>query len=839
MHHAHAKGIIHRDLKPANILVAIDPQTGEPSPKILDFGVARATDADVQSATMQTEVGQIIGTLPHMSPEQVAGDPGDIDTRSDVYALGVVLYELLAGKIPYDIERALIVEAARIIREDEPSRLSAINTRLRGDIETIVAKALEKTRDRRYQSAIDLGSDIRRYLSNEPITARPPSTWYQFTKFARRNRALVAGFGAAVAALLIGLAGTTYGLVEANTQRGLAVERAEEAELARQEEADRAAELEAVSGFQSDQIAALDASLMGATIRSGLLERVGERDALLGLDEDRAAANRLAAEQALQGVDFTGLSSDALRAHVIDRSVEAINTQFDDEAGIRARLLWALGETTTELAYYDLAAELLGQSADLFEESIGPDDHKTLVARSDYATALMFRDGDSDEIRETLRDVVGRLAEVLGPEHEDTLTAKANIGIAHYHAGSYVDAEAVLGEVVASSIAANNGPSPDTVGIMTMWGVALSYLGRHEEAVSALERAYQAGQDLLGSEDPRTMLARGNLGFALFEAGDFDRSEQLLREDVRMTQAVYGRKHPESMASVLNLAHVLDTLGKPQESDRYFLEANKLRAEVLGPTHPRTIQSREVYASVLIGRGEVQWGLGIYEENVQRLRDSLGGDHADVLEQMNLLGIDYVKNDLLEQSYEIFTETLARRERVLGEDHPDTLITVNNVGLALRRLERFDEALVFYERGLAGRRRVLGDSHPATLITINNLGRFNHEIGEYDVAEGYYREAMTTHETEYGELDQGTLRAKSNLGVLYLDQGRFADAETWLAETLAGRIASSGEAAELTIITYRSLVRLYTEWHANEPAAGHDQTAERYQAKLDAALAAQ
>jgi WD40 repeat protein len=209
--HAHDRGIIHGDLKPDNILV---DETGQP--KVLDFGVARVTDADLQTATGRTEVGQLIGTLAYMSPEQIEADPATLDRRSDVYALGVILFELLAERLPYDVSHLPVIEAARVVHEREPLRLGSVNALFRGDVEIIAAKALAKEKAWRYAAAAELAADIRRYLSQEPILARPPSALYHLRKFARRHKALVGGAAAVLVALVGGLvATTTFALREA------------------------------------------------------------------------------------------------------------------------------------------------------------------------------------------------------------------------------------------------------------------------------------------------------------------------------------------------------------------------------------------------------------------------------------------------------------------------------------------------------------------------------------------------------------------------------------------------------------------------------------------------
>ena len=345
--HAHQRGLIHRDLKPSNIVV---DETGQP--KVLDFGVARLADEDAPS-TGRTEYGRVVGTLSYMSPEQVLGDPLEVDTRSDVYSLGVILYELLAGRMPYEVSRRRVAESARVIREKEPAPLRLINRDCRGDIEIIVAKALEKDKTRRYSSAAEMASDIQRYLSEEPITARAPSASYQVLKFARRHRGLVAGTAAVFVALLAGVAASTFQAIRAN--------RAGQAALV---ERDRAVQAELLATRERNRSAAAEAQAVRERNRAVVEKQRADQEAATSKAISTFLQNDLLAQAGASTQAGTRAKPDPhLEVRTaLDRAAARISGKFDQQPLVEASLRQTIGFTYQDLGLFG-EAELQQQRA--------------------------------------------------------------------------------------------------------------------------------------------------------------------------------------------------------------------------------------------------------------------------------------------------------------------------------------------------------------------------------------------------------------------------------------------------------------------------------------------
>jgi len=479
--HGHQRGVIHRDLKPANLLV---DESGHV--KVIDFGVARMLERGELATTARTDARHIIGTLPHLSPEQLAGDARVADVRSDVYALGVVLYELLSGRLPYDIRNESLARAAEIVRTQAPAPLSAVHRTLRGDLQTIVFKALEKELDRRYSSVEALAEDIRRYLSHEPILARPPSARYQLRKFAQRNRALVAGVMVALVVALIGAGTTAWKVVEA-TREG------QRAQLA-------ARKAERIAWFLQTVLSSADPRLADAdvTIRDALDYAAARADAELAEEPEV-----LSDVHALVGSIYVRMKQSPLGERHLRKALALRRELYGDSNCIVA-------ETMTDLAWA-LDADHLDEVEQLFTDALkirrtlyGDDDASVAVAKTQVAAAKSLK-GRQAEAVTLLNEALPVVKRELGPQHTAVGFALATLANCLQIMGETAAAEVSYREAIAVRRVAAS--PPELADTLSNFAKFLKRQGREEEAVpfaaeAAEIRARRLGPGAAPCEEP-------------------------------------------------------------------------------------------------------------------------------------------------------------------------------------------------------------------------------------------------------------------------------------------------------------------------------------------------
>ncbi len=812
VHHAHQKGVIHRDLKPDNILITEDGQ-----PKILDFGVARATDSDIQVTTIQTDIGQLIGTVPYMSPEQAGGNPDDLDTRSDVYALGVITYELLAGRLPYDLRRQMVHEAIRIIREEEPTRLSSINRTLRGDVEIIIGKALEKEKDRRYQSANDLATDIERYLNDEPIEARPPSATYQFRKFARRNKALVSGVAAVFVVLVAALV-----VVSAMYLR------AEEARAETLLERDR---LELVAEFQAAQLSQVDPAMMGAGILRSVLDK--RRTILEGRGSKHEAiqATLVEMESSLAGINFTNVALEALDEYIFERALAAIEKQFADDLVIKARLLQTLATTMYELGMIERAIAPQAAALEIRLNEFGTEHADTLDSMNNmgFLMALHGRYSDSERYWSEALEISRR---ILGNDHRDTLISISNMGGLLSEQGRFSDAEPYYREALNGFRRVLGDDHLDTLISISNMGGLLKSLGRLTEAEQYYVEALEASRRNLGDDHPDTLRAIHNLGAFLRVQGRFTEAEAQFREALQGKRRVFGDTHPETLFSINSLGLVLQAQGEFAEAEHHLREVLESSRHALGDNHPHTLNFINNIGMLYYELGMLENAERYLREALEGRRSSLGPEHPDTLVSIGNMGSLLRDHDRLAEAKEYHKLVMDGLRRAFGADHQDTLTSINNMGILLNAQGRPDEAERYFREALEGRRRVLGNDHPVTLTSINNMGGVLRELGELEEAQRLGAQAV---ETAKRILPAGHWHMAVFLGHharTLTAMGRFAEAEERFLNAIEIFESALGPDHDRTIDVINRIADLYDAWHEAEPDAGHHASAAEWREKL-------
>lgn len=721
--HAHRRGLIHRDLKPGNILVTDDGQ-----PKILDFGVARISDNDA-AATERTDAGQLVGTLAYMSPEQIRADPQALDTRSDVYALGVILYQVMAGRLPYAIGTN-VHEAARVIYEDDPAPLSSIDRSYRGDVETIVAKALEKDKARRYASAADLAADIRRYLQNEPITARPASTIYQLGKFARRHKAIVGGVCAVIVVLA---AGVIVSSIQAARAR-----RAERSAL------NEAATAKAVSDFLEDDLLA------------------------------QASSSRQSARSSHPDPDLKVRTA-------LDRAAGRIQGKFDHQPEVEAAIQETIGETYDDLGLYPQARQHFERALALDQRVLGTENAKTLRVMRRLGSTFELQ-GKYSEAETILKQTLEIQHRLLPAEHPDNLEALNYLAITYYMKGDYGQAVKLYGESVEIRRRTLGREDPDT--ILSMNNLANAYLrqGKYAKAEPLARETLEIKRRVLGAEAPGTLNAMNTLVVLYLNQGKYAEAEAAGKELTEIKRRVFGPEHPETLVSMNNLGSSYYSQGKYAEAEGVFRESLEVKRRTLGPEHPDTLVTMNNLADTCSREGKYAEAEGLFLQTVETSKRLFGAENQYTLSFLSNFAGMYQREGKYAKAESIFVQSLAGQRHALGPDNPDTMDGAADLALAYECEGKYVLGEPLAREAVDFDRKNRPDEwqrfRAESLLGASLAGQKKYAEAEPLLVEGY--EGMAARKNKMGVPDRYHLNHAGELvAQLYTDWGKPEKAADW------------------------------------------------------------
>lgn len=767
--HAHQKGVIHRDIKPSNVLVT--EVEGRPVPKVIDFGIAKATEARLTEKTIFTQEAQFIGTPAYMSPEQTGMSDLDVDTRSDIYSLGVLLYEMLSGVTPFENEHLLsagFAEIQRIIREDDPPQPSTRASRLgellpdtaehrqlrgaqlvkklKGELDWIVMKCLEKDRSRRYETANGLARDVGRYLANEPVAASPPSRSYRLKKLIVRNRTVFAAGTVMVLLLAAGIMGTTVGLLRA-----------------------RVAEKEAVSeAAKATQV---------ATFLTDMLAGVGP-SAARGRDTEML-------EEILQETD------------------EKIGEELADQPEIEGEIRSHLGMTYFDLGQLEKAKLQYEKARDLLREAHG-EEHGD-VARQYSNLGLIHENlqefGDAETNHLTSLELRRKLTSDMG--HEDPETQESllgdlamnlvNLANLYVNVSRYEEAEPLLLEGL-ERLRELKGDEDENVAIcLNSLGNLMQHLKRYDEAGPYYEDALAAHRAILGEDHPYVLTDLSNLGWLAMNTGDLEGAAQRFEEVVALSRRVYAGSHPNLVMAINSQATAEQKSGRLEVAESLFRESVEMAAEVYGADHSATADELLDLGECLSEMGRLEEADDVSLKAIAIQVKAFGADHNITLRSRYNYAYSIYNRGEPNRAIPLLEESVSAYTHAVGREHGNTALAISNLGRALRDAGRLEESIAPLTECRELPHLLLGSEHVLTGVADHDLAKARLLQGRVALADSLFTSAFRIYTVALDSTHRvfGTIRLLQ--ARVDLEQGRPEKALERLAIGLPITIAARGE----------------------------------------------
>lgn len=776
--YAHQNLVIHRDIKPGNILVQEDGTV-----KLLDFGIAKVFEDD-ESQKNLTRTGLRIMTPEYASPEQVRGEP--VSTATDIYSLGLILYQLLTGCPPYEVTSTSALEMERIICLTEPQKPSTmiskilsspdsnqksspgfisqkrkttilkLRKRISGDLDNICLMAIRKEPGRRYSSIAQFITDIDNHLTGLPVIARKSTASYRAKKFIRRHKAGV--IVAASAVLIVAILTTVY-----------------------------------------------------------FIQLAEERDkAQLEAEKSKKVSEFLTGIFQLSDPEYSKGESITAR-ELLDNGVKRIENELSDQPEVLANMLGVMGNVYKNLGLYPNALILLQRAYSINDSLLGSRSPETAKSLNDLA-GINFVMGEYGPAIEKFNKAIAIRKSIYGEESLETAESKNDLAMVLREEGDYEEAEILLNASLSVRKKFLSSGSPEVAQSMNNLGLLKDDLGKYDEAKKLFEESLKIKEKLYGKIHPSVTETMGNLAFLLRQMGEYDEASKLFNETLEIDKKLFGDIHPAISTDLYNIASITALIGDLNSAEKLYTEVLELDKKLLGEEHPYIALDLNNLAGILSDKGDFEKAEDIYKESLAMNKKIYGDEHPEVATSLSNLGVMYNRWGKLSRAEPLLKSALDMRIKLLGKNHPNTVTSVNIYAGILASMKKYNEAVEYYRESLSLRIEMLGEDHPQTANAFIGMGSALIETNEFKEAEEKINKGIEAYKKKLPADHWNISYAQSILGKCYSREGKHEQAEGILLKSYNNLLDKRGKDDRLTISTIKMLVKNYELWGKQDQA---------------------